>query len=444
MSIRKLAIAGVIIGVVAPTAAIVMSGDTSSSDVAEIDTDAGVLLDESTGIAPLEDVVSFFERRVAERPGDHISRTQLARASSALARQTADLDLYSKAEQFARAALALAPDDTDARLELASALHAQHRFNQALSIGQALLNDDPSSTAALYTVGDANFELGRYATAEDAYRRLESFGRDAAVVSRLARLAAIEGDNDEAADLAAEAEELSGAFSLRPNGKAFYPFQRGHFLFEAGDIDGAITSLERALAIDPDHLGVVEKLASIHAAVGDLDEAMRLYESLISSGPAADLHGSYADLLLASGDAVTAAEHEILGLAMAEDTIDRFPAERRHLAGFYFSRDPKVALRLAESDIVERQDAGAWDTLAWALHLNGRDADAEVAIGRVLAMGTDTATVRYHAGAIAAARGDTGSAIDHLDAALDINDRFAFGDADDARALLADLKLRSG
>ena len=440
MSTRKFAIVGLVVGLVAIAAALVTSTDDGTSEAADIDTTAGVLLDASTGIAPIDEVVEFFQRRVAERPTDYVSRTQLARALSDQARQTADLGIYERAEAVARDAVAINPTDADARIELASALHSQHRFTEALAIGQMLVAENPGSAAALYTVSDANFELGNYALAARAYARLEATGRHAAVVSRLARLAAIEGDNDRAVELADEAEVLSGAFSLRPNGKAFYPFQHGHFLFESGDVDGAIASLDAALAIDPEHVGAIEKLAMIHAAAGNLDEAMELYESLIARGPAADLHGAYADLLRATGDTVAADEQEALGLELAEETIDRFPAERRHLTGFYFSRDPAVALRLAEAEILERRDAGGYDTLAWALHLNGRHMEAQAAMDEVFEIGTDTAVIRYHAGAIAAALGDTESAVEHLEAALEINDRFAFGDADDARQLLNELR----
>jgi len=440
MSTRKFAVVGVIVGLVAIATAMVNSMQDSPSEAAEIDPSAGVLLDASTGIAPLDDVVEFFQRRVAERPNDYISRTQLARALSDQARQAADLEGYERAETIAREALVINPTDADARIELASALHSQHQVTEALAIGQILVRENPASRAALYAVSDASFELGNYALAARTYARLETTGRNAAVVSRLARLAAIEGDNDRAASLADEAEVLSGAFSLRPNGKAFYPFQSGHFRFEAGDVEGAIASLDAALAIDPEHAGAIEKLASIHAAAGNLNEAIDLYEFLIALGPAADLHGAYADVLRATGRETAADEQEELGLALAEATIERFPAERRHLTGYYFSRDPVVALRLAEADIIERQDVGGYDTLAWALHLNGRHVEAEAAIDEVFEIGTNTAMVHYHAGAIAASLGETDVAVDHLEAALAINERFAFGDADDAKQLLSELR----
>lgn len=436
MYATKFAIVGLVAGVIGIAAAVVTAGSDDSSTV---DADVGILLDESTGIAPIEDVVTFFRQRVIDRPSDSASRIQLARALSSQARMTADLSLYEAAEDVARSALEIKPDSAALQLELAGALQAQHRFGEALRIGEAQLADRPSDQAALYLVADTNQELGNYAIAENIFRRLESDSRDAAIVSRLARVAWVGGDNDLAVQLATEASELSGEYSLRPYAKAFYPFQLGHFRFEAGDVDGAIEALRQALEIDPDHAGATEKLAFVLAARGDVDEAMRLYQSLLATGPAADLHGSYADLLRAAGRLDEAAEQEALGLALAYETLDQFPAERRHLVGFFVTREPQTALSLAQQDVEQRRDVGAHDTMAWALHALGRNAEAAEYIGRALELGTRSATILYHAGAIAADLGDTDQALEHLDDALAINPTFAFGDAEDAVRLRAQL-----
>lgn len=439
MFLRRLAIAGLTVGLVAAIVSLFVDTGDHPSNASTTELADGILLDAGSGIAPIEDVVAFFRERADRRPNDHVSRTQLATALSTQARQTADLALYEEAEMAARDALRIKPDSHAASIELAAALHSQHAFGEALELGQRLLDEDPKSTDALYTVADAHFELGNYALARDGFTRLDRAGRNAATLSRLARLASIDGDNDRAVQLAAEALDASRKFSLRPNGAAFYPFQLGHFQFEAGDVDGAIESIGRALEIDPEHVGATEKLAGIYAAIGRTDDAAALYERLIAEGPAADIHGSYADLLRSVGDDIAAATQERLAAVLAAETIDDFPAERRHLAGYFVERDPELAVELARLDLVERRDVGAFDTLAWALHRSGRSAEAADVMADALAVGTNTASLRYHAGAIAAANGDTDAAIEHLGAALDINPTFALGDADDARTLLAEL-----
>ncbi|NNE12783.1 MAG: tetratricopeptide repeat protein, partial [Ilumatobacter sp.] len=226
---------------------------------------------------------------------------------------------------------------------------------------------------------------------------------------------------------------------LDADGQAFYWFQLGHVRFATGDVNGAVTALETALRIDPGDPGATEKLAGIYAAIGRTDDAERLYAELLAAGPAADLHGSYADLLRARGADAEADRHEQLGMDLALSTIDSFPAERRHLVGFLLTRDADLAVELALADLAERQDPGAYDTAAWALYHAGRIAEARPLIEQALASGIQDAEIEAHAGFIAAAAGDDAAARRHLGRALDINDRFDATDAPAARALLTDL-----
>lgn len=116
------------------------------------------------------------------------------------------------------------------------------------------------------------------------------------------------------------------------------------------------------------------------AAIGDHERAARLYETPLASGPAPDLFGLYADVLFALGQPVEAAEQEALGMALAVETMDRFPAERRHLVSFLATRDSATAVELARADLADRQDWGAYDTLAWARYHDGRAAEGARAL----------------------------------------------------------------
>ncbi|MEL6890382.1 MAG: tetratricopeptide repeat protein [Actinomycetota bacterium] len=329
MFITRFAIVGLVAAVLASTVAIVRD---AGDDRPVADAAPGILLDDSSGIAPLGEVVEFFERRVENRPDDHVAQTNLARSLGELAAQTADIGLYREAETAARAALEIAPGSRPAALALASALQAQHRFDEALAISTDVLDQAPSSTAALTAVADAYFELGDLDRAGDAFRRLDAAGSNAATLSRLARLASERGDHDESIELAERAEAASASFSLRPNQAAFYPFQTGHFRVHGGDVDGAMESLEAALDIDPDHPGATELLASLLAATGDFDGSAALFERRLGLGPAAGIHASYAVVLRALGRDDAAAEHEQLARELAAVTDD--PTEHGHLSQF--------------------------------------------------------------------------------------------------------------
>ena len=80
-----------------------------------------------------------------------------------------------------------------------------------------------------------------------------------------------------------------------------------------------------------------------------------------------------------------------------------------------------------------------WDAYAWALHVNGRDAEALEAIQEALALGTRSARFHYHAGMIYLSLGHTAEAVEHLTTALAINPYFDLVAAGTARAALAEV-----
>jgi tetratricopeptide (TPR) repeat protein len=380
--------------------------------------------------------VAFWQGRVDASPASFLDRTQLGQALTAQARAEADLTLYEDAEEVLREATSLNPEYPAARLALGRAVHAQHEFSESLRLASDVLDAQPSSLPALALLGDAYLELGDYEAAADAYGRLAEQDSSPAVTSRLSRLAYQTGEPETALELAERALDDARRSSLAASDESFYWHQVGAVRFATGDVDGAIEALEHARLLDPDGRGATEQLAFVYASIGRDADAIELYEQLLSGGPAADLHGLYALLLRRNGDAAGADRHLRLGVELAAETADRFPAERRHLIGFLVGIDPDLAVELAEADLAERQDVGAYDALGWALHHVGRHAEAADAAERVIRSGIRDAAMLYHAGAILVAAGDEDTGRRLVAEALDINDRFHPTDADAARALL--------
>lgn len=204
-------------------------------------------------------------------------------------------------------------------------------------------------------------------------------------------------------------------------------------------MDTARAAVDRAIEIDPDNLGALELEPRISIAEGDLVAATAAYEALIALTPAADLHGELAKLYTAAGRVEDAQAQIELGLELGRAQVGLYPAERRHLAEFFGTYDPQLALRLAEEDLATRQDVGAYDTLAWALHQNGRSAEARGAAQQALTTGIQDAVVFFHAGMIESALGNTSDARTWLERALEINPEFDVVEARMARDTLATL-----
>jgi Flp pilus assembly protein TadD len=83
------------------------------------------------------------------------------------------------------------------------------------------------------------------------------------------------------------------------------------------------------------------------------------------------------------------------------------------------------------------------DALGWALHANGRDAEALTYAGKANATGYRNASFRYHLGMIEKALGKRGDARRDLAGALALNKNFSPLYAPRARAALASLGGRS-
>ena len=86
--------------------------------------------------------------------------------------------------------------------------------------------------------------------------------------------------------------------------------------------------------------------------------------------------------------------------------------------------DPAGALRAGEAGIATRQFLDMNDAYAWALHVNGRHAEALDWSAKALALGTRNALFHYHAGMIHLALGNHAAAKGELATAFSINPHF--------------------
>jgi tetratricopeptide (TPR) repeat protein len=98
------------------------------------------------------------------------------------------------------------------------------------------------------------------------------------------------------------------------------------------------------------------------------------------------------------------------------------------------------AVAQARAQVAVRPSIVAWDVLAWTLYRNGDLDGAAEASKEALRLGTQNALMRFHAGMIAAARGETAQAITFLESALELNPHFSVRFASEARATLERLR----
>lgn len=381
--------------------------------------------------------IAFFEQRVAADPDDADSLARLGECYLVDAQQGGGPDRYEQADAVLRRALEANPLLTKARALLAAALNGQHRFAEALELAREAGRDDPSNLNAIATEGDALLELGRYAEAAVAFERLHEEAPLPEVDARLAHLAERRGRVDEAIALMTRAAEAAGRSPVADHADAWFLGQLGDLLFAAGRLDEA-EARYRAVpeGIDAYH-DATAGLARVRAARGEIDEAIDLYERAVAIGPDPPMVEGLAELYRLKGRD----EEADRLLDELEARLVGKPAERRHLALLYCREGRKLdeALELARLDLESRQDVEAYATYAWALHKNGRHAEAAETIGEALEPGTRDARLHYRAGVIYQEAGDPARARHHLAESLAINPGFSPVDAGDARERLRDL-----
>jgi tetratricopeptide (TPR) repeat protein len=101
--------------------------------------------------------------------------------------------------------------------------------------------------------------------------------------------------------------------------------------------------------------------------------------------------------------------------------------------------DPVQGLALAEQAYGERKTVKAADTLAWALLKNGQVAKAVTMSKQATRLGSQDPIIRYHAGMIEAAAGQTSAARRDLQLALKLDSGFSATGVVAIRAELARL-----
>ena len=371
-------------------------------------------------LAELDHNIGLWTKNLQANPQDFLSATNLAILYHARARLTADLADHQRALEAARTAIRVAPTEDAARALEAAILYSLHDFHGAFAAADALYRSTPAQLGALATRADASIELGNLAAARADLAALKAAAPGPATDIRLARLAFVTGDVRGAVRLARQARDAAVADGSDPG---FYEYALAEYERTAGDATAAATGYAAALEIRPTDLGALLGLARIQAFDGRLDEAIASLRAATAIAPTPEAEGLLGDLLAArGGQGDAAASRAAFGTVRLTRTLSALSGTVYDRILVKFDLDHGTATTATVADaragLAERTDAGAHDLLAWALHRTGKDTEAWTEITAALATGTGDARTQFHAGAIAASRGDTADARRFLDAAL--------------------------
>ena len=335
-------------------------------------------------------------RVIEKMPNSADGYNQLASAYMQKARETADFDLNTNAEEAITRSLSVEPDNYDALKLRAKLQLTYHRFSDALDTArkaQTVRTDDHDVWGQ---ITDARVELGDYTGAVEAAQKMVDLRPDSSSYARVSYLRSLHGDTQGA--IQAMNAAIKAANPNDSEAVAWCRVQLGNELINAGRRDAGEREFDEALRIFPDHPLALRAKAHARKEAGDIEGAIKISEREGASADAAQMLG---DLYTLQGwkDAALK-EYETF------ETLERENAVRerswRHMINYWLDHDRNFeeALTLATREYETRKDIFTCDSLAWALFKNGRTADAKKLMSEALRTGTKDSRITRHASLI--------------------------------------------
>jgi tetratricopeptide (TPR) repeat protein len=386
--------------------------------------------------------IAAYQHGLRRRPADPWTHYRLGDAYVQKFRATADPSWLTLAERALRRSLALDPAQASARRHLAYVLYTRHDFDDAAREAARAVAADPGDSHAWGVLGDAHLEVGRYAEAERAYRRMLETGDDLYAHARSAALPSLRGDVPGAVAALERALERGRAEGRPAEAVAWVEWQLGQEHWSRGDLPAAETAYRAALVTVPGYHRALAGLAQVLLARGRATKAVPLLEQAIAVIPQLDYVVALGDLHVRLGRPDAAERQYALAERIGQLSALNQALYNRELAWFYLDHDRRLdeALALARRELEIRQDVHAHDLMAWSLYKTGQPQAARAAMAEALRLGTRDARLFYHAGMIERQLGNPEGAAAYLRRALATNPHFHPHHAAEARRALEALE----
>jgi len=394
-------------------------------------------VERSVGLGRSGDAIAALQARVQRVPQDYASWAALGLAYVGQARITGDPSYYPKAEGVLERSREInAVDNDGAAAGMAALASGRHDFTAAADWARQGLAINPSNALLYGALNDAETQLGHYNEAFDAAQRMVDLRPDTASLARASYAWELRGEVGQANELMQRA--LTAAAG--PADRAFTRYQLGELAFNAGDPHAALAHYRSGLDADASYVPLLQGRAKAQAALGQPDAAVADYAQVVAKVPQPAYLIEFGELLESLGRSTEAQDqYETLAVETKLFEANGVAVDVEPALFAADHGDPAAALRAAETGIVTRQFLDMSDAYAWALHVNGRDAEALDWSAKALALGTRNALFHYHAGMIHLALGNRAAAKDELVSAFSINPNFGYLAAPIGRAALDQL-----
>lgn len=388
--------------------------------------------------------VEYYQYEIRRRPEVVENYVQLAQIFLQEARVTGRHHEYlPQAQTMLAEALHRDPDHFLALATKASLLLTLHQFEEAQKLAEQARVRAPQ-TAFLYGVlCDALVELGDYAGAVKMCDAMLGLKPDLRAYARAAYLRELHGDLAgacQAMKLACDA----GVFGQE--NRAWVLCQLGKLYFIQGKLDTAAYLYNGILEERPNYAYALAGLAQVQAAHGQREQAVAALQQAYREIPDHGFLEQLAVLYREQGEPAKANEM----IAMVLENFRQHEAQGWNVdlefARFCLEHDLRreEALERARREY-ERRPAHleVLATYAWALHLNGKTAEALPLMEQALRLRTPRPEFQFRAGVMAASLGQNEKAKRHFESALALPTGLASKDRQFAQQQLAELQRAS-
>jgi tetratricopeptide (TPR) repeat protein len=373
-------------------------------------------------LSSTEQSIAEARKTISEKPARYSSYNLLAMTLIRRAQETSDPGFYSQAEDAVKKSLELTPENFDTEKVQVSILLGEHEYPAALEAAKTLNKRVPDDVMVYGLLTDANVELGNYKDAEIAAQwMLNLRPGNLPALTRAAHLRELFGDPEGAYELMEMAYQSTPATDAGERAEILT--QMGHLRLASGSADAAEQLFQQALAYFPNHPSALGNLAQVRITQKRYADAVVLlrqrYQCAERAGTLYDLGEA---LQLAGRDAEASkafAEFEAKSLQQSNKRQN----SNLELIFYYadHARQTTKALSMAEQEFSWRHDVYTLDAYAWALHVDGRDAEARKQVETALAVGIRDSKILAHAGEIALNLGDRIAAQKYLQEAVSLH-----------------------
>lgn len=337
-------------------------------------------------------------------PASAIAMTQLAALYQQRAREGGSYDDYITAEGFARRSLAKRTQrNGPAAVALVSILLAEHRFTDAYGVAKALVEREGDIPQYRSLLGEVSMETGDYATAATMFDSVWTERAHLSNAPRLARWLELNNHVSEARKMLTEArDDALARRDVAKEQQAWFELRLGDLELRADHPRAARKAFVAGLQIEPNDPRLLAAMARLAAAEHDSRAVIEWGERAIAVQLDPATLGLVGDAFAALGDSAKSNEY----FHTLEVAVTMQPGPYHRAWSLYLLdhglRVGEVLVK-AQEELTDRRDIYGYDIVAWALHKNGREREAQAMMQMALRLHTNDPLLAQHAAAIAAA-----------------------------------------